>query len=566
MIRTCFLLGLATWMAAAELLREYDASFPVGDPRPVLTPAPGPAPRINGPRIIGVRPGKPLLYTIPATGEPPLLYAAENLPPGMRLDPQTGRITGRTSAWPRDVEGPRPAVQLTVSNAHGRAEASVEIWVDEDAICLSPPMGWNSWYVYSESVSDAGIRRMADAMRDAGLVGHGWSYINIDDCWTGERDPQTKAIRGNEKFPDMAALATYVHDQGMKLGVYSTPWMSTYAGYIGGSAPNAAGDYSAHYRPIAERQGPGQYFGRYPGGIEAGLCAVGPHWLIDADARQFAAWGVDFVKYDWKEWPLVRQADGKFQPDPAANHDKTKAMIKRFHDDFRAVDRDIVLSLSPRHSRTEDPWCAQYANLWRLTEDIQPTWACLTAPFQGDLAERHALSKMGHFGDLDMLQIGSIGIPNSTNTTFKPSPLTPAEQYFQVTLWCLLQQPLLLSCDLSQLDAFTRGLITNDDVLAVNQLPRAHNAERIDAVPGVYEVWRTILVENGRPVYVYGLFNLSDQRLAVPLNTEFPAFPRGTNRDLHLRDLWRQQDLGPVGRHVRVTLEPHGCALLQSRL
>jgi alpha-galactosidase len=547
------MLGL---LSGEEPVATYDATFPAGEPRPILTPESGPIPRINGPRIIGVRPGKPLLYTIPATGEPPLHYAAENLPPGMRLDPQTGRITGRTSAWPKEIKEPRPSIHLTVSNVHGRADADIDIVVGEDAIGLTPPLGWNSWYVYSESVSDTGIRQMADALRDAGLVGHGWSYINIDDCWTGERDPQTKAIRGNAKFPDMAALAAYVHDRGMKLGVYSTPWMSTYAGYIGGSAPTAAGDYTAHYRPLAERQGPGQYFGRYPGGIEAGLCTIGPHWLVDVDARQFAAWGVDFVKYDWKEWPLIRQADGKFQPDPKANHDKTEAVIKRFHDDFRAVDRDIVLSLSPRHSRTEDPWCAQYANLWRLTEDIQPGWPCLAAPFQGELAERHARSRPGHFGDLDMLQIGSIGIPNSTNTNFKPSPLTPAEQYFQVTLWCLLQQPLLLSCDLGHLDDFTRGLITNDEVLAVDQTPRRHNATRLDAVPGRYEVWAATLGNGRQTAQVYGLFNLSPQRLAVPLTTA---------GGVRLRDLWRQRDLGPVDPKLLVTLEPHGCALLQSR-
>jgi alpha-galactosidase len=401
-------------------------------------------------------------------------------------------------------------------------------------------------------VTDTGIRRMADAMRDAGLIGHGWSYINLDDCWTGERDPHTRAICGNAKFPDMAALSGYVHGQGMKLGVYSTTWMSTYAGYIGGSAPNAAGDYSASYRPDEQRQGPGQYFGRYPGGIEAGLCAIGPVWLVGEDARQFAAWGVDFVKYDWKEWPLVRQADGKFQPDPKASHDKIEAVIRRFHDDFRAVDRDIVLSLSPRHSRSEDPWCARYANLWRLTEDIEPGWPCLKAPFHGELAERHALSGPGHFGDLDMLQIGSIGVPNSINTTFRLSPLTPAEQYFQVSLWSLLQQPLLLSCDLGQLDAFTLGLITNDEVLAIDQDALISPARRVAGAADSFEVWEKNLADGSR---VYGVFNLSPVRQDVPV---------ANLGGLRLRDLWRQRDLGPVGPGFAVTVESHGCALLKT--
>ena len=530
---------------AAEALATYDAGFPAGETRPILTPAPGAAPRINGPRVFGVRPGKPLLYAVPATGHCPLAYAAAGLPPGAHIDSATGLITGTAPA-----QAGTWTVRLTATNAVGTATADLAITVGE-TICLTPPMGWNSWYVYSESVSDAGIRRMADAMRSQGLVGHGWSFINIDDCWTGERDPASKAIRGNVKFPDMAALSSYVHGQGMKLGVYSTPWMSTYAGYIGGSAPNAAADYSAHYRPEAQRQGPGQYFGRYPGGIAAGLCTIGPVWLVDHDARQFAAWGVDFVKYDWKEWPLVRRADGVHEPDPAASHDKTEAMIRRFHDDFRAVDRDIILSLSPRHSRREDPWCARYANLWRLTEDITPGWPCLTAPFAGELAERHALSGPGHFGDLDMLQIGSIGVPNSTNDSFRPSPLTPAEQYFQVSLWCLLQQPLLLSCDLTQLDDFTRGLITNDEVLAINQDAAVKPAHRAAAQPGSYEVWRKELADGA---VVYGLFNLADHRQALPLATGgAPA----------ARDLWRQRDLGPLAATVAVTVEAHGAALIR---
>ena len=546
MIRSAFLLAWASGLTltAAEALTTYDAGFPAGEVRPILTPAPGAAPRINGPRVFGVRPGKPLLYAVPATGRAPLTYAATGLPPGAAMDPATGLITGTAPA-----QAGTWTVHLTVTNAVGTATADLAITVG-NTICLTPPMGWNSWYVYSESVSDTGIRKMADAMRDAGLVGHGWSYINIDDCWTGERDPATKAIRGNVKFPDMAALSAYVHGQGMKLGLYSTPWMSTYAGYIGGSAPNEAADYTALYRPVEQRQGPGQYFGRYPGGIEAGLCAIGSTWLVDRDAQQFAAWGVDFVKYDWKEWPLVRRADGAYEPDPKANHDKTEAMIRRFHDDFRAVNRDITLSLSPRHSRREDPWCAQYANLWRLTEDIQPGWPCLTAPFAGELAERHALSGPGHFGDLDMLQIGSIGVPNSTNSVFKPSPLTPAEQYFQVSLWCLLQQPLLLSCDLGQLDAFTRGLITNDEVLAIDQDAAVKPAQRVASSAKSCEIWRKELAD-GR--LVYGLFNLADHSQALPLTTGGAA---------QARDLWRQRDLGPLAATVEVNVEAHGCALI----
>lgn len=145
-----------------------------------------------------------------------------------------------------------------------------------DTICLTPPMGWNSWYVQSEGVSDQAIRETAIAMEEKGLAAHGWTYLNIDDCWMGLKDPQSKAIQPDSKFPNMKSLV----------------------------------DYSEFFLPEGQRKNPHQIFGRYPEDIRKGLATIGPVWLVDRDARQFAEWGIDYVKYDWKEWTLEQGANG----------------------------------------------------------------------------------------------------------------------------------------------------------------------------------------------------------------------------------------------------------------
>ena len=523
----------------------YDARI---NGREILTPAAPAEPRMTGATIFGVRPGKPIRCRVSATGVKPVRYAATGLPGGVSIDPDTGWITGRAPEQAGDVR-----VSLTATNAKG---ADTRTWVLRvgDTICLTPPMGWNSWYVHSEGVSDAAIRDMATAMEAKGLADHGWTYVNIDDCWMGERDPDTQAIQPNAKFGDMQELARFVNGEGLKLGIYSTPWMSTYAGYIGGSAPNEELDYSAHYLPENERLNPYQVFGRHPNGIRKGLCTIGPVWLVDRDAQQFAEWGIDYVKYDWKEWTLVENENGVHRADPEQPQHKTAASghTKRFHDDFRALDRDIVLSLSPMHDEHEDGFVPEFCNLWRLTGDIHAEWGRMIAPFE--MGERLALTRPGHYGDLDMLQIGPLGKPNRAEVEFKPSPLTPSEQYLQVTLWCLLTQPLLLSCNIPTMDAFDLNLVANDEVLAVNQDPLCRQGYRVANEGDSYEIWAKDLADGSKAV---GLFNISDSDQVLTVSTEQLGM-RGA-----IRDLWRQQDLGDMGDPFSAVVSPHGAVFVR---
>jgi alpha-galactosidase len=515
----------------------YDARI---HDREILTPPVAQVPKHAGASIFGVRPGKPIRFRASATGEKPLEFSAIGLPDGVHIDPATGWITGRAPHQPGDVR-----VVLEVRNSRGKSSRELTLRVG-DTICLTPPMGWNSWYVYSEGVSETAIRETAAAFQEKGLSDHGWTYINIDDCWMGLRDPRTKAILPNSKFGDMKALVEFVNANGVKLGIYSTPWMSTFAGYIGGSAPNEAADYSADFLPVGERQNPHQVFGRYPNSIRKGLARMGPVWLVDRDARQFAEWGIEYVKYDWKDWTLEKRGD-VYAPDKSKPQQKTEAVTKRLYDDFRSVDRDIVISLSPDHSSAEDDFVPKYCNLWRLTGDIHADWKRLIAPF--DLGERLQLTRPGHYGDLDMLQIGPLGRPNRAEVVFKPSPLKPSEQYFQVTLWCILTQPLLLSCHIPTMDAFDLNLVTNDEVLAVDQDPLCRQACRIAHQAGIWEIWAKPLADGGK---AFAMFNLSDEDQVLSVSREQIGISG------EIRDLWRQKDLGPLRDRFAATISSHG--------
>ena len=512
----------------------------------LLTPPSGRAAQLTGASIFGVRPGKPVRFCISATGEHPILFSAVDLPAGLVVEAATGWITGRAPNEAGDY-----SVMLKAENAHGTSARRLMLRVGE-TICLTPPMGWNSWYAHSEAVSEASIRDVAAAMKQKGLAAHGWTYVNIDDCWMGERNPESLAIQANEKFGDMKGLVDFVNGQGLKLGLYSTLWMSTYAGYMGGTAPNPAADYSAYYVDEKDRENPTQLFGRFPNGISKGLCRIGPHWLVDKDAQQFAEWGIDFVKYDWREWTLRPDKKGIYSVQRKKSLAKTEANTRHFFDDFRAVDRDIVLSLSPVHGRKEDAMVSNYCNLWRLTKDIHADWNRISAPFK--MAARLQQTRPGVYADLDMLQLGPLGVPNRANTTFEPSPLTPAEQYFQVSLWCLLTQPLLLSCHVPTMDAFDLNLVTNDEVLAVNQDPLVRQGYRVDSVEGLFEIWAKDLVDGGKAV---GLFNLQDTDQVITVTSDSLGL-QGS-----VRDLWRQKEIGLLNEGFSAKVSAHGVVFIK---
>jgi alpha-galactosidase len=371
-------------------------------------------------------------------------------------------------------------------------------------------MGWNSWNCYGVTVTAAQVQQNAAAMVSSGLVNHGWSYANIDLGWQGSRGGPYNALQGNAKFPDVQAICDSIHGMGLKAGIYSTPWIQSYAGYAGGSADNPQGTFVP---------GPGQQ-------------RIGAYTFEPNDARQWAAWGVDYMKYDW---------DGIQLPETA-----------RMEMVLLNCGRDIVYSLSNSTPFSNISTLSQHANLWRNNEapDIIDTWSSMSgngfgkdkwAPYQ----------RPGHYNDPDMLVVGRVGWGDAQHAT----RLTPDEQYTHITLWSLLSAPLLLGCDLTKLDAFTLNLLTNDEVIAVDQDALCVQATCVSGV-GDAKVYAKNLEDGSIAV---GLFNTGDMPLTVAANWA----DLGLSGPQMLRDLWRQNDLGQFDGRFQVSVAPHGAELFR---
>jgi alpha-galactosidase len=491
-------------------------------PGVILTPKPGPAPRINGPKIFGVRPGSAFLYTIPATGNRPLTFAADGLPKGLLLDPATGQITGTLSA--------RGEYQVTLraSNTMGESEKPFRIVVG-DAIALTPPMGWNSWNCWGGAVSQEKVANSARAMLDKGLRDHGWTYVNVDDGWQGVRGGPLRAIQPNSKFPDMRALGEQIHAMGLKFGIYSTPWRGTYEGHIGSSCDNEdgtydwiqAGDCNEFFRIASDA-------GKWNKKRRSNY-AFGKHSFVDKDAAQFGQWAVDYLKYDWL-------------PNDVESTSKMAEAL-------RASGRDIVYSLSNEAPFDHSADLARLSNAWRTTADITDTWPsmsgigfhqCKWAPFAGP----------GHWNDPDMLVVGDVGWGHP-----HPTRLTPDEQYTHISLWCLLSAPLLIGCNLDTLDDFTIGLLTNDEVLEVDQDSLGQQAIQI-ARDDRSVVYAKHLDDGSCAV---GLFNIDlvPHRLSISWSELELTGPQ------NVRDLWRQLDLGKFETEFSSEVPPHGVILVR---
>ena len=217
----------ANWVNACFEVKGKDpvAVSKKREPEYILTPLASNAPKINAPYIYGARPGKPFLFTVPISGARPLNVEAGNLPDGLSIDAQTGIISGTAK------EKGTYLVDVVAENSYGKDTQKLTLEIG-DKLALTPPMGLSTWNVFGDDIDDAKIRRMADAMVETGLINYGYAYINIDDGWQGERGGKYHAIMPNEKFPDMKGLVDYVHSKGLKIGIYSSPWVETFAGYI----------------------------------------------------------------------------------------------------------------------------------------------------------------------------------------------------------------------------------------------------------------------------------------------------------------------------------------------
>ncbi|MEI8339973.1 MAG: putative Ig domain-containing protein [Verrucomicrobiota bacterium] len=489
----------------------------------ILTPPAGPTPQINGPRVFGVHPGSPILFQIPVTGTRPIAYSAEGLPAEIKLDSKTGILTGTLT---------KPGVfrvTLHATNAHGTVARDFKL-VAGGEIALTPPMGWNSWNCWGGAVSQEKVLSSARALVASGLRDHGWRFINIDDGWQGVRGGANLAIQPNSKFPDMGQLGSELHAMGLGFGIYSSPWCGTYEGHIGSSCDNpdgtygwiVSGDHNEFFRiskdsaQLSDKRHSNYRFGA--------------HSFIGADVTQWAAWGVDYLKYDWN-------------PNDVAH---TREMA----DALRSSGRDIVYSLSNNTPFKEAADITPLAQLWRTTGDISDTWKSVSEIGFGQQDQWKPFQRPGHWNDPDMLVVGKVGWGKP-----HPSRLTPDEQYTHISLWCLFSAPLLIGCDLAELDDFTLGLLTNDEVLAVDQDSLGLFPTRI-VNDGTRVVYAKPLEDGSVAV---GLFNLGESPARVEVKLSELKF----TGPVKARDLWRQKDEGNVKDLYSAEINPHGVKLVR---
>jgi alpha-galactosidase len=487
------LAGAAIVMKAGAKTRPEALPVPT-EREPEIGKADSTVPAIHGPRVVGASPGRPFLFLIPATGAGPLKFAARNLPAGLTLDAGKGIISG---AIQREGD---TVVELTVSGPRGTGKRALTIAAHPGKLALTPPLGWNSWNVWANAVDDAKVRAAADWMVKSGLAAHGYQYINIDDAWMGTRDANGE-IQPNAKFPDMKALADYVHSKGLKMGIYSSPGPKT-CQQLEGSLGH-------------ERQ----------------------------DAATYARWGIDFLKYDMCSYSGMIK-----------NRDDREENIKPYRimgEALRPLPRDIVFNLCQYGNAKVQEWAPQVGGqVWRTTGDIRDSWESTSEiGFRQNGLEPWA--GPGRWNDPDMLVLGALG----WGVELHPTRLTPNEQMTHFSLWSLLSSPLLLGCDLSQLDAFSTALLTNDEVLDVSQDPSGRQAAR-RSQDGLLEVWSKKLSDGSVAV---GLFNRGIEAAAVTAKWS----DIGVSGKQPVRDLWRRKNLPDSDGAFTATVPAHGTVLVK---
>lgn len=488
----------------------------------ILTPKPSLFPKINSATVFGVRPGSPFQFLVAATGQRPMSFYAAGLPAGLTIDTKTGVITGKLN---------KPgtfSVTLSAVNGKGTAKKKMRI-VCGSEIALTPPMGWNSWNCFADQVSADKVKRAAKAMIESGLVDHGWTYINIDDFWQNNRDSKDPSIRGklrddegnivpNSRFGDMKALADHIHGLGLKAGLYSSPGPWTCGG------------------------------------------CVGSYGYEKQDAKIYADWGFDYLKYDWCSYGGV--IDGMPGNDPYKisslsyrGGNQLATAIKPFQlmgDALKQQPRDIVFSLCQYGMSDVWNWGASVGgSLWRTTNDITDTWTSVkNIALAQDKAA--ALAKPGNWNDPDMLVVGTVGWGNP-----HPSKLRPDEQYLHFSLWCLFSAPLLIGCDMEKLDGFTMNLLTNDEVIAVDQDPLGKQATCVKTI-GELRIYVKELEDGGRAV---GFCNFGIDKADISYR-DLDVI--GLNGRLQVRDLWRQKDIATIDSRkdaLPILVPAHGVLL-----
>ena len=488
----------------------------------VLTPVVRETPRINGARIFGVRPGHPVLWRIPVSGTRPMSVEVRGLPDGVVYDAKTCSLAGSTT-----VRGDHDFL-VTAKNAKGVATRRMTLRVG-DVLCLTPPMGWNSWNCWGQEVSDARVRKAADVMVATGLADHGWNYIVVDDCWRTRPTEQEAGFKrpgwigekkhmygparladgtpaSNALFPDMKGMADHIHGLGLRAGLYSVP-------------------------------------------SEVACCYTFGSWKHEQkDAETWAKWGYDLVKYDWC------YGDRQYAGTAKTKRDWQFQAYKKMGDFLARQPRDIVYNICNYGICDVTEWArAAGGHYWRTNDDVKDSWKLLIASVDGNLKVAYAAGP-GGWNDPDMLVIGPMRLNG-----FTKSRLTPNEQYTHMSLWAIQAAPLFIGCDMERLaqDPLAWSFLTNDEVIDIDQdelgkvgKPVVHTAE--------YDVWARPLADGS---WAVALFNRAGEPRRI--TATFKDF--GATGSLMVRDVWAQQDIGTYDGSFTAEVFGHATRLFRLR-
>jgi alpha-galactosidase len=360
-------------------------------------------------------------------------------------------------------------------------------------------MGWNSWNFFAGKVTDKDIRDTADLLVSTGMRDAGYVYVNIDDTWEGERDVQGR-IQSNSKFPDMKALADYVHSKGLKLGIYSSPGAKTCARFEG---------------------------------------SLGHE---EQDAQTYADWGVDYLKYDLCSYRTVMQQQAP--DDVAAQNKLMREAYEKMHRAIVKTGRPMVYSLCQYGWDSVWDWGPSVgANLWRTTGDISANFDRMSLIGRGQ-AGLEKFAAPGHWNDPDMLEVGNGKLTHDENVT-------------HMTLWAMLAAPLIAGNNLTQMTPEIGAILMNKDVIAIDQDALGKQGQRVYA-EGPVEIWAKPLTGGRTAIAIFNFGEAASEMRGIGLHLKEMGFPR----PVKARDVWAGKELGTIADDWRTTVPRHGVVLL----
>jgi len=479
-------------------------------------------PKINKPSVVGNYPNTPFLFAVPTSGKRPIEWLASKLPEGLSIDSKTGFITG-------SVEEPDTfEVEITATNELGSDTKPLTIVIGE-TLALTPPLGWNSWNTFTDQISDSLLRQIADSLVSTGMRDLGYQYINIDDYWQlVDRDANGKIQVNKQKFPKgIKAVADYVHSKGLKLGIYSDAACLTCGG--------VAGSY----------------------GHEV------------SDANDFADWGIDLLKYDYCYAPSPRDtAIERYSRMAKALRNTRRSIVFSVCEwGGRLVEFDGVkfVDSESNDGRRPQEWAAQIGgNSWRTTCDIRNIWNADTYGIAInsimqilDLnAPLDEYASPGHWNDPDILVVGVKPVSSSPVFPKGYQGCSDVEYRSHMSLWCLMASPLLCGNDLRSMDAATKKILLNPEIIAINQDELGKQAKRI-IDNGDTEVFAKLLSDGA---WAIGLLNRNDnQEKTIRINWD----DINLSGKISVRDLWQRKDLGAFPEGFEAKVPVHGCMLIK---